>query len=314
MRVAVLAGGRSSEHDVSLESASAVRTGLAEAGHEVLDILLERDGSWHCGDDQVTLAPAGGLLGCDVVWPVLHGPFGEDGSVQGLLELLGVPYVGAGVLASSVCMDKLVFKDLMKAHGIPQVDYFRAGEDIEQLPAFVKPARLGSSVGIAKATTHDELAEATETALQHDPRVIIEAASAGMEVECAVLGNEDAEASQPGEIVVNADWYDYEAKYTPGGMELQFPARIDPVVAEQVRALALRVFHLTDCAGLARCDFFVEEDGTVLVNELNTMPGFTPTSVYPKLWGLSGVPFPELCDRLVALGVERHDREALYRF
>jgi D-alanine-D-alanine ligase len=314
MRVAVLAGGRSSEHDVSIESATAVRAGLADAGHEVVDVLLERDGSWQCGDDPVALHPGGGVLDCDVVWPVLHGPFGEDGSVQGLLDLADVAYVGAGVLASAVCMDKLVFKDLMRAHGIPQVDYFRIGDRIEQMPVFVKPARLGSSVGIAKATNDAELAQATEEALSHDPRVIIEAASTGMEVECAVLGNEHPDASQPGEIVINADWYDYEAKYTPGGMELQFPARIDAEVAEQVRALALRVFQLTDCAGLARCDFFVEEDGTVLVNELNTMPGFTPTSVYPKLWDLSGVPFPELCDRLVQLGVERHEREARYRF
>lgn len=314
MRVAVLAGGRSSEHDVSIESARAVREGLAEAGHDVVDVLLERDGSWKCGGDPVVLHPGGGLLDCDAVWPVLHGPFGEDGSVQGLLELVGVAYAGAGVLASAVCMDKLVFKDLMAAHGIPQVEYFRAGDRIERMPVFVKPARLGSSVGIAKATNHAELMEATDEALRFDPRVIIEAASTGMEVECAVLGNEHPEASQPGEIVVNADWYDYEAKYTPGGMELQFPARIDPGVADRVRALALQVFELTGCAGLARCDFFVEDDGRVLVNELNTMPGFTATSVYPKLWDLSGVPFPELCDRLVRLGVERHEREARYRF
>jgi len=314
MRVAVLAGGRSSEHDVSLDSARAVRAGLAEAEHDVVDVLLERDGSWVCGGDPVALEAGGGLLGCDVVWPVLHGPFGEDGSVQGLLELLGVAYVGAGVLASSVCMDKLVFKDLMRAHGIPQVDYFRIGDRIEQMPVFVKPARLGSSVGIAKASNDAELAQATETALSHDPRVIIEAASAGIEVECAVLGNEDARASEPGEIVIHSDWYDYEAKYTPGGMDLQFPARIDDDVRARVRALAVEVFKLADCAGLARCDFFVEEGGQVLVNELNTMPGFTPTSVYPKLWDLSGVPFPELCDRLVQLGVERHERESRYRF
>jgi D-alanine-D-alanine ligase len=314
MRVAVLAGGRSSEHDVSLESANAARAGLAEAGHEVIDVLLERDGSWACDGEPVLLTPGGGLLGCDVVWPVLHGPFGEDGTVQGVLELLGVPYVGAGVLASSVCMDKLVFKDLLRAHGIPQVEYWRAGEDISHMPVFVKPARLGSSVGIVKANDESELVEAVKTAGAHDPRVIIEAASQGVEVECAVLGNLGAEASQPGEIVIQADWYDYEAKYTPGGMQLQFPARIAPDVAAHVRSLALAVFHLTDCAGLARVDFFVEDGGRVLVNELNTMPGFTPTSVYPKLWDLSGVPFPELCDRLVQLGVERHERDALYRF
>ena len=314
MRVGVLSGGRSSEHQVSLESGFAVREGLAEAGHDVVEVLLEREGGWTCDGEPVPLSPGGGLLDCDVVWPVLHGPFGEDGSVQGLLAILDVPYVGAGVLASSVCMDKLVFKDLMRAHGIPQVDYFRPGDQIEQLPVFVKPARLGSSVGIAKATNEAELGKAVDNALLHDPRVIIESASAGIEVECAVLGNDHAEASQPGEIVIDAEWYDYEAKYTPGGMQLQFPARIDPDVAEQVRALALRVFALADCAGLARCDFFVEDDGRVLVNELNTMPGFTPTSVYPKLWDLSGVPFPELCDRLVALGIEQHDRDARYRF
>jgi D-alanine-D-alanine ligase len=314
MRVGVLSGGRSSERQVSLESAYAVRHGLDEAGHEVVDVLLEADGTWSCEGQGVALEPAGGLLDCDVVWPVLHGPFGEDGSVQGLLELVGVPYVGAGVLASAVCMDKLVFKDLMRAHGIPQVDYYRPGEELAQLPVFVKPSRLGSSVGISKAEDAEQLEKAVGVAAAHDPRVIIETASTGIEVECSVLGNESPEASQPGEIVAHGDWYDYEAKYSAGGMELEFPARLDADVRERVRSLAVEVFKLADCAGLARVDFFVEDGGRVLVNELNTMPGFTPTSVYPKLWGLSGVPFPELCDRLVALGIERHDREARYRF
>jgi D-alanine-D-alanine ligase len=313
MRVAVLAGGRSSEHEVSLESAAAVRAGLAQAGHEIVDVLLARDGTWSSGP----LEPGRGLLGCDVAWPVLHGPFGEDGSVQGLLELLDVAYVGAGVLASAVCMDKLVFKDLMKAHGLPQVEYAAVapGEDPPlAAPAFVKPSRLGSSVGISKATDDDELGTAIATAFEHDPRVIVEAMSAGMEVECAVLGNEHPEASEPGEIVVNADWYDYEAKYTPGGMDLQVPARLGEDVREQVRDLAVEVFTVAGCSGLARVDFFVEDGERVLVNELNTMPGFTPTSVYPKLWELSGVAFPDLCDRLVTLGVERHERESGYRF
>ena len=314
MRIAVLAGGRSSEHEISLESAAAVRTGLADAGHEVVEVLLGRDGSWSCDGEPVALTPGGGLLGCDVVWPALHGPFGEDGSVQGLLELLDVAYVGAGVLASAVCMDKLVFKDLMRAHGIPQVEYFRTAEEVEEFPVFVKPSRLGSSVGISKAEDREQLTKAVGIAASHDPRVIVEAASAGIEVECAVLGNDDAEASQPGEIVIHSDWYDYEAKYTPGGMDLQFPARIDDAVRERVRKLALEVFALVGCTGLARVDFFVEDGGRVLVNELNTMPGFTPTSVYATLWDLSGVPFPELCDRLVQLAVERHEREASYRF
>ena len=314
MRVAVLAGGRSSEHEISIESAAAIRTGLSDAGHDVVDVLLGRDGSWSCDGEPVTLEPGRGVLGCDVVWPALHGPFGEDGSVQGLLELLDVAYVGAGVLASAVCMDKLVFKDLMAAHGVPQVPYFRDAAEVDGMPVFVKPSRLGSSVGISKASDREQLTKAVGIASAHDPRVIIEAASPGIEVECAVLGDDEPEASQPGEIVINADWYDYEAKYTPGGMELQFPARIDEDVRERVRELAVEVFKLVGCSGLARADFFVEDGGRVLVNELNTMPGFTPTSVYASLWDLSGLPFPELCDRLVTLGAQRHEREAGYRF
>jgi D-alanine-D-alanine ligase len=314
MRVAVLSGGRSSERAVSLESAYAVKPGVAEAGHEVLDVVLATDGSWLRDDKPVALTPGGGLLGCDVAWPVLHGPFGEDGSVQGLLELLDVPYVGAGVLSSAVCLDKLVFKDLMRAHGIPQVDYFTSAEEVERFPVFVKPSRLGSSVGISKADDGEQLSKAIGVASAHDPRVIIEAASSGIEVECSVLGNEEPQASQPGEVVAHADWYDYEAKYTPGGMELEFPARVTDAVRERVRELAVEVFKLADCAGLARVDFFVEDGGRVLVNELNTMPGFTSTSVYPKLWDLSGIAFPDLCDRLLRLGIERHEREARYRF
>jgi D-alanine-D-alanine ligase len=314
MRIAVLAGGRSSEHDISIASANAIRTGLADAGHEVVDVLLERDGSWTCGGEPVLLEPGEGLLGCDVVWPALHGPFGEDGTVQGLLELLDVAYVGAGVLASAVCMDKLMFKDLMRTHEVPQVDYFRGADEVDRFPVFVKPSRLGSSVGISKAADREQLTKAVGIAGAHDPRVIIEAASAGIEIECAVLGNDGPEASQPGEIVIHSDWYDYEAKYTPGGMDLQFPARIDAAVRERVRELAVEVFELVGCAGLARVDFFVEDGERVLVNELNTMPGFTPTSVYASLWDLSGLEFPELCDRLVRLGVERREREATYRF
>jgi D-alanine-D-alanine ligase len=207
----------------------------------------------------------------------------------------------------------------MGAHGIPQVDYRRLrtnenGDLDLGWPVFVKPARLGSSVGISKAHDGDEARAAVATAFEHDPLVIVEAHSAGMEVECAVLGNEEPMASEPGEIVVNAEWYDYEAKYTPGGMDLQVPARIGEDVRERVRELAVQVFKLVGCSGLARVDFFVEDGERVLVNELNTMPGFTPTSVFPKLWSLSGVPFPALCDQLVALGVERHEREARYRF
>jgi D-alanine-D-alanine ligase len=316
VRVAVLAGGRSSEHDVSLASGEAVRSGLAEAGHIPVDVRISREGRWTLDGREVAIEPSGGLLEADVVFPVLHGPFGEDGTVQGLLDLLDVAYVGAGVLASSLCMDKALFKDLMAAHAIPQVDYsvVRDGERPKldfPLPAFVKPARLGSSVGISKASGSQELGASLDLAFQHDPIVVVERMATGMEVECSVLGNGDPEASTPGEIVVQAgDWYDYEAKYTEGGMELVVPARTAHL--DEVRRLAVEVFRLVGCAGMARVDFFVTEDG-VLVNELNTIPGFTATSVYAKLWEASGLGYPQLLDRLLALALERHEAERRYR-
>jgi D-alanine-D-alanine ligase len=315
VRVAVLGGGRSSEHDVSLESARSVREGLAEAGHDPVEVVVERDGGWTHAGEPLALSPGGGLLGADAVFPALHGPFGEDGTVQGLLDLLDVPYVGAGVLASSVSMDKAVFKDLMAAHGVPQGDYAvaRAGQATPTFgpPAFVKPARLGSSVGISKAVSEVELDRALELAFGHDPIVVIERLIEGLEVECSVLGNGDPQASTPGEIVVTErDWYDYEAKYTDGGMELVVPART-PFV-EDVRRLAVEVFKIVGCSGMARVDFFVTDEG-VLVNELNTIPGFTATSVYAKLWEATGVPYPQLLDKLLALALERHEEERRYR-
>jgi D-alanine-D-alanine ligase len=314
VKVAVLGGGRSSEHDVSLASAESVRAGLTEGGHEPVEVLVERDGRWTVGGESVALEPSGGLLGVDVAFPVLHGPFGEDGTVQGLLDLLDVPYVGAGVLASSVSMDKAVFKELMAAHGVPQGDYavVRAGGPPTTFgpPAFVKPARLGSSVGISKAVSEVDLDRAIALAFEHDPVVVIERLVEGMEVECSVLGNGDPQASMPGELVINSDWYDYEAKYTDGGMELVVPARTSYV--DDVRRLAVEVFKIVGCAGMARVDFFVTEEG-VLVNELNTIPGFTATSVYAKLWDASGVPYAELLDRLLTLALERHADERRYR-
>ncbi len=314
MKVAVLGGGRSSEHDVSLASAESVRVGLAEGGHQPVEVLIERDGRWTHAGSPLTLEPSGGLLGVDAVFPALHGPFGEDGTVQGLLDLLDVPYVGAGVLASSVSMDKAVFKELMASHGVPQGDYavVRAGGAPTTFgpPAFVKPARLGSSVGISKAVSEVDLDRAIGLAFEHDPVVVIERLIEGMEVECSVLGNGDPEASMPGELVINSDWYDYEAKYTEGGMELVVPARTPHV--EEVRRLAVEVFKIVGCAGMARVDFFVTGDG-VLVNELNTIPGFTSTSVYAKLWDASGVPYAELLDRLLTLALERHADERKYR-
>jgi D-alanine-D-alanine ligase len=333
LTVALLAGGRSSEHDVSLASASAVREGLERAGHEVRWVEIERDGAWRHEGERIGLCPGEGLLDADVVFPALHGPFGEDGTVQGVLETLDIPYVGAGVASSALCMDKVLFKELMSACGVPQVEY--VGVRVERwrevplevlgelaalrLPVFVKPAHLGSSVGIAKVAEAPQLGEALDSAFAHDPLVIVEAMAHGIEVECAVLGAIDEEgpdrsrqtlASVPGEIVLDEEWYDYAAKYRDGGMRLVVPARISTVASARVRELALAVFAYTGCEGLARVDFFVDGE-RVLANELNTMPGFTPTSVYAKLIEASGVPYPELVDRLCRLGIERwEDRRA----
>jgi D-alanine-D-alanine ligase len=324
VRVVVLAGGRSSEHEVSLNSAASVRRGIAEAGHDVFPVTVERSGAWTHAGEALALTPGGGLLGADAVFPVLHGPFGEDGTVQGLLELLDVPYVGAGVLASSLCMDKVVFKEVLAAAAVPQVASAAVREPrwraepaavLRELavlgtPVFVKPARLGSSVGIAKVWSEAGMGEALESAFEHDSLVIVEAFSSGMEVECSVLGNGEPEASIPGEIVLlkGAEWYDYEAKYGDGGMTLQVPARLPEAVLEEVRRLAVDTYVRVGCSGLARVDFFVEGD-RVLVNELNTMPGFTDTSVFAKLWEASGLGFSALCDRLLHLARERFSSE-----
>jgi D-alanine-D-alanine ligase len=326
-RVAVLAGGRSSEHDVSLASGASVADGLRTAGHTVTEIRIGRDGIWRRDGEPVTVALGSGLPDVDVVFPVLHGPFGEDGTVQGLLECLDVPYVGAGVLASALCMNKVVFKQLMAEQGIPQVEYRAVdrlahaadpdatADAVAELgyPVFVKPARLGSSVGIAKVDDDGGLAPALATAFAHDSLAIVEAFAAAREVECSVLGNGDPVASEPGEILLAAGeggWYDYEAKYTEGGMQLVVPARVEPEVRDRIRELAVQAFAASGCQGLARVDFFVI-GSEVLVNELNTMPGFTATSVFGSLFAASGIEYPELLDRLVALALERHGDEGM---
>ena len=315
----MLAGGRSSEHEISLASAASVRDGLRRGGHDVVEVEIDRDGVWRSQGSELALTPGRGLEGADVAFPVLHGPYGEDGTVQGLLECLRVPYVGAGVLACAVCMDKVVFKDLMAHTGLPQVAYAAvdgprwASEpdavlgELEPLgtPVFVKPVALGSSVGISRAGDEAQLRAALDTALAYDSRAIVEAAAAGLELECSVIGNREPLASTPGEIVVDGEWYDYEAKYTPGGMELVVPARVPETVRERVRELAVEAFLRTGCRGLARVDFFVEGD-RVLVNELNTMPGFTQTSVFGKLFAASGVEYEELLERLLGYALE-HD-------
>jgi D-alanine-D-alanine ligase len=337
VKVAVLAGGRSSEHSVSLESARSVLSGLEEVGHEAGCILVDRDGRWRAGDPRtdgadgtpLALSPGEGLLDFDVVFPVLHGPFGEDGTVQGLLECLGVPYVGAGVLASALCIDKAAFKRAMAQAGMPQVRYevvsssdWRrdSGPALERaiaigLPSFVKPARLGSSVGISKVHGEGELAGAIEAALEHDPLCLIEAAAVGQEVECSVIGNEELTVSEPGEVrTTGAEWYDFDAKYSDGGMELVVPAPISGAQRERVRRIASDAFTCAGCEGLARVDFFVTTEGRVLLNELNTIPGFTSTSVFARLFEATGVPYGELLDRLVGLAVERYERERSFRY
>jgi len=317
----VIRGGRSSEHEVSLRSGAAVAEGLRAAGHETVDVVIGKDGRWSAEGEEIELRAASGLLGCDVAFPVLHGPFGEDGTVQGLLECLDIPYVGPGVLAAAVTIDKLIFKRLLRERGIAQVDFCQAGEEGWRervaelgLPVWVKPSRLGSSVGILKVVEPGGIDAAVETALEHDPRVIIEAHCDGLEVECSVIGNDEPETSLPGRLVIKADWYHYAAKYEPGGMDLVVPAPIGDEAIARVRALAADVYRSCGCTGLARCDFFVMDDGEVLVNELNTIPGFTETSVFSKLFEATGVAYPDLCDRLVDLALERYESERSYRY
>jgi D-alanine-D-alanine ligase len=336
LTVAVLAGGRSSEHEVSLSSGRAVREGLLAAGHDVIEVEIGRDGAWRSGGERLSVTPAAGLLGADVAFPVLHGPFGEDGTLQGVLETLEVPFVGAGVAASAVCLDKVLFKQLMSAQGIPQVDHVGVLEDrwstgrkeiLEEtaalgLPAFVKPAHQGSSVGIVKVTSSERMAEALDGAFAHERLAIVEAVARGIEVECGVLGQLRSErvngaleafASVPGQIVLAGEWYDFQAKYSPGGMDLTVPAPISSAASERVKELALAAFVRSGCEGLARVDFFVDGE-EVLVNELNTMPGFTPTSVYARLIEASGIAYVELVDRLCRLALERRDAQRAYLY
>jgi D-alanine-D-alanine ligase len=339
LRIAVLLGGRSSEHDISLASAQSVLESLDSDRYEPVTVEIGRDGRWELGAGSngrelteggaaetlpVPTESVPATLGeVDVVLPILHGPFGEDGTVQGLLELADVPYVGAGVLGSALAMDKDKFKAVMRDAGIPvtQNVTLRLGDEPRNpfgYPVFVKPARLGSSVGITKVRGEEELAPAVELAFRHDEKVLVEEFVAGIEVECGVLGNLKPIASLPGEIVSHGfdqpDWYDYSAKYDEGGMDLVIPPRIPQERIERVQQLAVESFVASECEGMARVDFFVRDDGEVLVNELNTIPGFTATSVYAKLFEASGIPYPELLDRLVELALERHERRRGLQF
>jgi D-alanine-D-alanine ligase len=328
-RVAVIAGGRSSEHDISVASARSVIGALDPARYETVVVEIDRGGRWELAAGHgelpeasvetlpvVASSPPAATLGTvDVVLPILHGPFGEDGTVQGLLELAGVPYVGAGVAASALCMDKDLFKAVLRDRGIPVARNvtLRDGDAPEhpfKYPVFVKPARLGSSVGISKVRSPAELSEAIELARRHDDKVLIEEGVSGVEVECGVLGNRNPIASVVGEIVAHADWYDFSAKYDEGGMDLVVPARIPREADARVRELAVESFVATECEGMARIDFFVRPDGEVVVNEINTIPGFTSTSVYAKLFEASGIAYADLLDRLIELALERHERRS----
>jgi D-alanine-D-alanine ligase len=335
IRVAVLMGGRSSEHEISLASARSVLEHLDPGRYEVESLAIDRQGRFALGTGNsdrplpeagsvaetlpvlASSKPAERLDAVDVVIPVLHGPFGEDGTVQGLLELAGVAYVGAGVLGSALCMDKDLFKAVLRDRGIPVARNvtLRLGDEIENpfgYPVFVKPANLGSSVGITKAHDPAELVEAVALARRHDEKVLVEEFVPGTEVECGVLGNlrPPPVASVVGEIVPHAEWYDYSAKYDEGGSDIIVPARIPDETAERVQRLAVDSFVATECEGMARVDFFVREDGEVIVNEINTIPGFTATSVYARLFEASGIPYPELLDRLIQLALERHERRS----
>jgi D-alanine-D-alanine ligase len=346
LRVALLAGGRSSEHDISLASARSVLAALDPARYDVVSVAIGRDGRWaieagsapalgssvtgsdpQAGSAETLPVPAeagtlAALAAVDVVLPILHGPFGEDGTVQGLLELAGIPYVGAGVAGSALAMDKDLFKKVMRDSDIPVARHhtIREGDAVENpfgYPVFVKPARLGSSVGISKVHDASELAPAVELARRHDEKVLVEEFVLGMEVECGVLGNRvpPPVASLPGRIdTLNHEWYDFESKYAAGGMELVIPPELPQETIELVQRRAVDAFVAGDCEGLARVDFFVREDGEVIVNELNTMPGFTDTSVYAKLFEASGVPYAELIDRLIALALERAARRARLQY
>ena len=349
VRVMVVFGGRSGEHEVSLASARAITSALQKGGrHEVVPVGITRSGRWiHSGDpmrelesnrkelrDDATLETSGppatageklpaGLGSVDVVFPVLHGPYGEDGTIQGMLELAGVPYVGSGVLGSAVGMDKITMKKVFAHHGLPQVEWtgLTRGEwkndpeaRIRQIegslgyPCFVKPANLGSSVGIGKAGDREELRTVLDAAAGLDRRIIVEKGVDAREIEVSVLGNEDPDVSVPGEIFLQGDgFYDYDAKYVEGGMELGVPAKIPSETADEVRRVARVAFEAVDAAGMARVDFFLER-GTdrLLLNEINTIPGFTPTSVYAELWAASGLPYEDLLERLIALALERH--------
>jgi D-alanine-D-alanine ligase len=348
IRVAILFGGRSGEHEVSLRSAASIIAAINKNKYEVLPLAISKSGQWLSPSQSARLLGSGFQLpapgprakailpepgsadSIDVVFPVLHGTFGEDGTVQGLLELAGAAYVGAGVLGSAVAMDKDVMKRLFRERGIPTPEHaavlrrhiaanrsrvMRSLETQFGYPMFVKPANLGSSVGISKAHNRRELDAALDLAAQFDRKIVVERFIRGREIECSVLGNDEPEASLPGEIIPSREFYDYEAKYIDAASRLIIPAPLTKSETRVVQRLAIQAFLACECAGMARADFFLEEKtGRVLINELNTIPGFTSISMYPKLWEASGLSYSELLDRLIELALERHREKAQTRY
>ena len=343
LRLGVIYGGRSGEHEVSVASAASILKHLDGSRYEAVPIRIEKSGRWTLETKAPEAISAGDVIGrastetlesvepfavvtgtdLDIVFPVLHGPYGEDGTVQGLLELANVPYVGAGVLSSAVGMDKAVMKTLFAARGLPIVPHLVVlrpewGQEAAAItarverelryPVFVKPANLGSSVGISKAKSNGDVEEAMRVALQYDRKIVIEAAVPhAREIECSVLGNDQPDASVPGEIIPSREFYDYDAKYRDEGSVALIPAPLEVTQAAEIRRMALDAFRAVDGSGMARVDFLVARDtGATFVNEVNTIPGFTTISMYPKLWEASGLPYPALLDRLIALALERH--------
>lgn len=349
LRVGALFGGCSGEHEVSIRSAQAITQALAVGSnadkYEIVPFYVQKDGVWLAGDRAASVLQSGELATADhqaeseprsqlwqfpanaatidVWFPMLHGPNGEDGTVQGLLQLMKTPFVGCGVLASAIGMDKLAMKSAFAQAGLAQVNYLsvtrqevwsnpcvfpKLCDRIEQTlgyPCFIKPANLGSSVGIVKAKNRSELEAGLDSAASYDRRLIVEAGVSAREVECAVLGNDQPKASVVGEITFSSDFYDYETKYTSGKADLLIPAPLPPEISQRIQEMAIQAFQAIDAAGIARVDFFyVESSGEILINEINTLPGFTATSMYPQLWAASGVSFPDLVDRLVQLALE----------
>ncbi len=352
LRVAIICGGKSVEHEISLQSAKNVIEAIDKDGYDVVLIGIDKEGCWHLQNladfeeemkssalphitsqgDEVAFIPAGAgqlinvttgekLQKVDVVFPILHGPCGEDGTVQGLLKIADVPFVGTGVLGSAIAMDKEVSKRLLKEAGIPTAKFLsftsekKKKIDFHQvinhlgLPLFVKPNSLGSSVGMSKVKREEEFLPALEKAFRYDSKILIEEYIQGREIECAVLGNESPRASCPGEIIPRHEFYSYEAKYIdPEGALLQIPAPLSENIGREIQHLAVQAFQTLSCEGMARVDFFLRGE-EILINELNTIPGFTSISMYPKLWGASGIPYPQLIDELIRLALEKRDKE-----